>query len=102
MNRRRRMWTRASPEAWPGGPIGLIEDRDEIEIDVDHRMLRVNVGDDILAERRPEMEAFERAVGTAEPPGWCRTPCRPTPTWRPRWPVEQFGGSRTGAATARP
>lgn len=28
-------------------------------------MLRVNVGDDILAERRPEMEAFERAVGTA-------------------------------------
>jgi dihydroxy-acid dehydratase len=49
-----------SPEAWAGGAIGLIEDGDEIEIDVDHRVLRVNVGDDVLAERRAKMDASER------------------------------------------
>ncbi len=49
-----------SPEAWAGGAIGLIEDGDEIEIDVDSRVLRVNVGDEVLAERRAKMDAAER------------------------------------------
>ncbi|MET3803820.1 dihydroxy-acid dehydratase [Nakamurella sp. UYEF19] len=49
-----------SPEAWAGGAIGLIEDGDQIEIDVDSRVLRVDVGDDVLAERRAKMEASER------------------------------------------
>ncbi|QNK80714.1 dihydroxy-acid dehydratase [Nakamurella sp. PAMC28650] len=49
-----------SPEAWAGGAIGLIEDGDTIEIDVDNRVLRLDVGDDVLAERRAKMEASER------------------------------------------
>ena len=49
-----------SPEAAAGGTIALIEDGDEIEIDVDTRLLRVNVSDEILAERRAKMEASER------------------------------------------
>ncbi len=49
-----------SPEAWAGGAIGLIENGDEIEIDVHSRVLRVNVGDDVLADRRAKMEASER------------------------------------------
>ncbi|WP_106850413.1 dihydroxy-acid dehydratase [Blastococcus sp. Marseille-P5729] len=48
-----------SPEAASGGTIGLIEDGDEIEIDVHKRLIRVNVGDDVLAERRAKMEASE-------------------------------------------
>ncbi len=49
-----------SPEAWAGGAIGLIENGDEIEIDVDNRLLRLNIGDDALAGRRAKMEASER------------------------------------------
>ncbi len=49
-----------SPEAWAGGAIGLVENGDEIEIDVDSRTLRVNVTDEVLAERRAKMEASER------------------------------------------
>ena len=48
-----------SPEAASGGTIGLIQDGDEIEIDVHERLIRVNVGDDVLAERRAKMEASE-------------------------------------------
>ena len=49
-----------SPEAWAGGAIGLIEDGDVIEIDVDRRLLHLAIGDDVLAERRAKMEASER------------------------------------------
>ncbi|MTD13088.1 dihydroxy-acid dehydratase [Nakamurella sp. YIM 132087] len=49
-----------SPEAWAGGTIGLVQDGDEIEIDVEQRLLRVNVPDAVLAERRAKMEASER------------------------------------------
>ncbi|GAA2243958.1 dihydroxy-acid dehydratase [Rarobacter faecitabidus] len=48
-----------SPEAAAGGTIGLVEDGDEIEIDVNTRLIRVNVPDDVLAERRAKMEASE-------------------------------------------
>ncbi|GIG38018.1 dihydroxy-acid dehydratase [Cellulomonas pakistanensis] len=48
-----------SPEAAAGGTIGLIEDGDEIEIDVETRLIRVNVPDEVLAERRAKMEASE-------------------------------------------
>ena len=41
-----------SPEAAAGGAVGLIEHGDEIEIDVHNRILRVNVPDEVLAERR--------------------------------------------------
>ncbi|UZN04521.1 dihydroxy-acid dehydratase [Cellulomonas sp. S1-8] len=48
-----------SPEAAAGGTIGLVEDGDEIEIDVETRLIRVNVPDSVLAERRAKMEASE-------------------------------------------
>ncbi|WP_217613844.1 dihydroxy-acid dehydratase [Cellulomonas sp. GbtcB1] len=48
-----------SPEAAAGGTIGLIEDGDEIEIDVETRLIRVNVPDEVLADRRAKMEASE-------------------------------------------
>ncbi|MDO4822382.1 MAG: dihydroxy-acid dehydratase [Rothia sp. (in: high G+C Gram-positive bacteria)] len=41
-----------SPEAAAGGAVGLIEHGDEIEIDVHNRILRVNVSDEVLSERR--------------------------------------------------
>ncbi|MFE7505320.1 dihydroxy-acid dehydratase [Promicromonospora sp. NPDC057488] len=49
-----------SPEAAAGGTIGLVEDGDEIEIDVDTRKIHINVPDDVLAERRAKMESSER------------------------------------------
>ena len=41
-----------SPEAAEGGVIGLLENGDEIEIDVDNYVLQVNISDEVLAERR--------------------------------------------------
>ncbi|MCL2466941.1 MAG: dihydroxy-acid dehydratase, partial [Micrococcales bacterium] len=46
-----------SPEAAAGGLIGLVEDGDEIEIDVESRLIRLNVPDDVLAARRAAMLA---------------------------------------------
>lgn len=48
-----------SPEAAAGGVIGLVEDGDEIEIDVETRLIRLDVPDAVLAERRAKMEARE-------------------------------------------
>lgn len=41
-----------SPEAAEGGTIALVEDGDEIEIDIPARVLKVNVSDDVLAQRK--------------------------------------------------
>ncbi len=41
-----------APEAALGGPIALVEDGDEIEIDVDRKALDLLVADDVLAARR--------------------------------------------------
>ncbi len=41
-----------SPEAAVGGTIAFVEDGDEIEIDIPQRILRVNVSDEILAQRK--------------------------------------------------
>ena len=35
-----------------GGTIALVEDGDEIEIDIPARVLKVNVSDEVLAQRR--------------------------------------------------
>ena len=48
-----------SPEAAAGGTIGLVEDGDEIEIDVESRLIRLNVPDEVIAERRAKMDASE-------------------------------------------
>ena len=45
-----------SPEAAVGGTIALVEDGDEIEIDIPARVLRVNVSDEILEERRAKWQ----------------------------------------------
>lgn len=41
-----------APEAAVGGVLGLVEDGDEIELDVNGRSLNLLVADDVLAERR--------------------------------------------------
>jgi dihydroxy-acid dehydratase len=46
-----------SPEAAEGGPIGLVEEGDIIEIDIPGRSIRVVVSDEELAHRREAMEA---------------------------------------------
>jgi dihydroxy-acid dehydratase len=46
-----------SPEAAEGGLIGLVEAGDTIEIDIPHRQIRLDVGDEELARRRAAMEA---------------------------------------------
>jgi len=48
-----------SPEAAAGGVIGLVEDGDIISIDIPTRSIRVEVSDDVLAERRAVKGAGE-------------------------------------------
>ncbi|MBR7060234.1 MAG: dihydroxy-acid dehydratase [Eubacterium sp.] len=45
-----------SPEAAVGGTIALVEDGDEIEIDIPARVLRLNVSDEILAQRKAKWQ----------------------------------------------
>jgi len=45
-----------SPEAAVGGTIALVENGDEIEIDIPARVLRVNVSDEVLEERRAKWQ----------------------------------------------
>jgi len=47
----------ASPEAAEGGNIGLVEEGDTIVIDIPNRIIKVDVSDAVLAERREVMEA---------------------------------------------
>ena len=54
-----------SPEAAEGGAIGLVEEGDTIEIDIPKRTIRVAVSDDVLAERRADMEL--KAEGAWKP-----------------------------------
>jgi dihydroxy-acid dehydratase len=46
-----------APEAALGGPIGLVEEGDEIVIDVETRRMDLNVPDEELAERRARWQA---------------------------------------------
>ncbi len=46
-----------SPEAAVGGTIALVKDGDEIEIDIPARVLKVNVSDEELAQRKAEWVA---------------------------------------------
>lgn len=49
-----------SPEAAEGGTIGLVEDGDRIEIDIPARSIRLDVSDEVLAQRRAAMDAKGR------------------------------------------
>lgn len=53
-----------SPEAAAGGPIGLINDGDEIVIDLVNRKLDVNVSDAELHERKQNIKPFKAKVKT--------------------------------------
>jgi dihydroxy-acid dehydratase len=46
-----------SPEAAEGGPIGLVENGDLIEIDIPARTIHLAVSDEEMAHRRAKMEA---------------------------------------------
>ena len=56
-----------APEAFVGGPLALIETGDMIELDVPNRILRVDLSDAELAERRAKWTApeprYERGYG---------------------------------------
>ncbi|WP_136441190.1 L-arabinonate dehydratase [Pacificoceanicola onchidii] len=56
-----------APEAYIGGPLALIQTGDIIEMDIPNRILRVDVPDEELAERRkawsPPPPRFERGYG---------------------------------------
>ncbi|WP_374570098.1 dihydroxy-acid dehydratase [Phenylobacterium sp.] len=51
-----------SPEAAEGGLIALVEDGDLIEIDIPNRTIRLNVSDEVLAQRKAAMEAKGEAA----------------------------------------
>ncbi|MDF0248878.1 dihydroxy-acid dehydratase [Staphylococcus pseudintermedius] len=53
-----------SPEAAAGGPIGLIEDGDDITIDLVNRDLTLHVDDVVLAERQAHCQPFKAKVKT--------------------------------------
>ncbi|SFC36632.1 dihydroxy-acid dehydratase [Halobiforma haloterrestris] len=50
-----------APEAFVGGPIGLLEDGDEITVDIPDRTLEVDVDEDELETRREEWDRPEPA-----------------------------------------
>jgi dihydroxy-acid dehydratase len=51
-----------SPEAAEGGLIALIEDGDEIELDTDAHLLRLNVSEDVLAQRKAAWKPYKNEV----------------------------------------
>ncbi len=53
-----------SPEAAAGGLIGLVEQGDIIEIDIPNRSIRLDVADDIIAERRRTWKMREPKIRT--------------------------------------
>jgi dihydroxy-acid dehydratase len=53
-----------SPEAAEGGTIALVRDGDPITVDVDERVLSLNVPDDELARRRATLVPPRREVGS--------------------------------------
>lgn len=51
-----------SPEAAEGGLIAFIEDGDEIELDTDKHLLRLNVSDDVIAKRKASYKPYKNEV----------------------------------------
>lgn len=51
-----------SPEAAEGGMIGLIEDGDEIELDVDTHLLQLNVSYEVLEQRRLHFKPVKKEI----------------------------------------
>ena len=57
-----------SPEAYVGGPIGLLEDGDEITIDIPNRSISVDLSDEVFEQRRKVWQPVQKPV----PPGYMR------------------------------
>ena len=53
-----------SPEAAAGGLIGLVEPGDIIEIDIPNRSIRLDVPDEVIAERRKHWKPREPKIRT--------------------------------------
>lgn len=53
-----------SPEAAEGGLIGLIEDGDEIEIDVDTHLLQLNVDPELIERRRLHFTPVKKEIAS--------------------------------------
>lgn len=53
-----------SPEAAAGGPIALVRDGDEIEIDLINRRLELHVSEEELAKRNDQLPKFKAKVKT--------------------------------------
>jgi dihydroxy-acid dehydratase len=51
-----------SPEAAEGGLIGLIEDGDEIELDVDKHLLQLNVSYEVLEQRHLHFKPLKKEI----------------------------------------
>lgn len=51
-----------SPEAAEGGAIGLVEDGDEIEFDIDAHTLNLNVSEEILEQRREKFVPHKKEI----------------------------------------
>lgn len=51
-----------SPEAAEGGLIAFIEDGDEIELDTDKHILKLNVSDDVIAKRKANWKPYKNEV----------------------------------------
>ncbi len=56
-----------SPEAASGGLIALVETGDEVVIDIPNRGISLNVSDEVLAQRRVEMEQRENPWAPSTP-----------------------------------
>ena len=57
-----------APEAAAGGPLGLVRTGDIIRVDVENRVLSMDVSDEELARRRPEPSS--EAAYAAPVRGW--------------------------------
>jgi len=57
-----------APEAAAGGPLGLVRTGDVIRVDVENRVLSMDVSDEELALRRPEPSS--EAAYAAPVRGW--------------------------------
>jgi len=51
-----------SPEAAEGGLIGLLEDGDEIHLDVDQYILRANLSDEVIAQRKANFKPLVKPL----------------------------------------
>ena len=51
-----------SPEAYVGGPIGIVRDGDLINIDIPNRTLNVNITNDEIQERLTNWKPFEKDI----------------------------------------